>query len=160
MIARWRAELAAFATLLLVYLATLAPGVTLWDSGEFLSAIHTLGIPHPPGTPLYVLVANVWSRILSPLIGFAFSVNLLSAICTAAACALLANLIHRSTGDRIAAYAGAVAAGAMASVWSSATETEVYASALFIGCVILWIANREPDSRAQWVLLGAYVSGL
>jgi hypothetical protein len=160
MIARWRAELAAFATLLLIYLATLAPGVTLWDSGEFLSAIHSLGIPHPPGTPLYVLVANVWSRILSPLTGFAFSVNLLSAICTAAACALLANLINRSTGDRIAAYAGAVAAGAMASVWSSATETEVYASALFIGCVILWIANREHDARGQWVLLGAYVSGL
>ncbi|MGH7693678.1 MAG: protein O-mannosyl-transferase family, partial [Gemmatimonadaceae bacterium] len=37
-----------------VYLATLAPGVTLWDAGEFQSAIRSLGIPHPPGTPLYV----------------------------------------------------------------------------------------------------------
>ncbi len=158
MIARWRAELAAFATLLLIYLATLAPGVTLWDSGEFLAAIHSLGIPHPPGTPLYVLVANAWSRILSPVTGFALSVNLLSAVCTAAACALLANLINRSTGDRISAYAGAVAAGAMSSVWSSATETEVYASALFVGCLVLWLADR--DSRAKWLLLAAYVSGL
>jgi hypothetical protein len=74
---------------------------------------------------------------------------------------LLANLINRSTGDRLAAYAGAVAAGAMASVWSSATETEVYASALFVGCLILWIADRTHDvSGKKWLLLGAYVSGL
>ena len=156
-----RAEFAAFATLLLVYVATLAPGVTLWDSGEFLAAIHSLGIPHPPGTPLYILIGNVWALLWAPLVGFAYSINLLSALCTAAACALMANLFTRWTGDKIAAYAAAVCAGAMSSVWLSATETEVYSAALFIGCLIFWIGENASEGRAtKWILLGAYVAGL
>lgn len=161
MLKHWRVETAVFVTLTLVYLCTLAPGVTLWDSGEFLSAIHSLGIPHPPGTPLYILIGNVWARVLAPLLGFANSINLLSALCTAAACALMANLFVRWTGDRLAAYAGAVCAGAMSSVWLSATETEVYSAALFIGCLIFWISENATGGRdTRWLVLGAYVAGL
>jgi hypothetical protein len=156
-----RTEIAVFATLACVYIATLAPGVTLWDSGEFLSSIHSLGIPHPPGTPLYVLIANVWAKIFSPLVGFAYSINLLSALCSAIACALMANLFVRWTGDRLAAYAAAVCAGATSSLWLSATETEVYSSALLVGCLIFWIADRASATRERkWLILGAYVAGL
>ena len=156
-----RVEIAVFATLTLVYLATLAPGVTLWDSGEFLSAMHSLGIPHPPGTPLYVLIGNVWAKVWAPLLGFAYSINLLSALCTAAACALMANLFVRWTGDKVAAYAAAVCAGAMSTVWLSATETEVYSAALLIGCLIFWIGeNAREGSGTKWLVLGAYVAGL
>src|SRR6185436_1593033 len=140
---------------------TLAPGVTLWDSGEFLAAIHSLGIPHPPGTPLYILVGSVWALLWAPLVGFAYSINLLSALCTAAACALMANLFARWTGDEVAAYAAAVCAGAMSSVWLSATETEVYSAALLIGCLIFWIGENASDgSDTKWLLLGAYIAGL
>jgi 4-amino-4-deoxy-L-arabinose transferase-like glycosyltransferase len=156
-----RAELAAGVTLLIVYVATLAPGVTLWDSGEFLAAIHSLGIPHPPGTPLYVLIANVWAKIWSPFVGFAYSVNLLSAVCTALGCALLANLFVRWTGDRLAAFAAAVCAGAMSSVWLSANETEVYSAALLGACLLLWLGNIAGETgQRRWLLLGAYVAGL
>ena len=149
------------ATLTLVYLATLAPGVTLWDSGEFLAAIHSLGIPHPPGTPLYVLIGNVWASAWAPLIGLAYSINLLSALSTALACALMAGLFVRWTGDRLAAYAAAVCAGAMSSVWLSATETEVYSAALLIGCLLLWMGERSSESaQSRWLLLAAYVAGL
>ena len=156
-----RAAAAAGATLLIIYIATLAPGVTLWDSGEFLASIHSLGIPHPPGTPLYILVANVWTKIWAPLFGFAYSVNLLSAVCTAVSCAILAELFSRWTGDGIAAYAGAVSAGVMSSVWLSATETEVYAAALLVSCLLLWIGERAGESGDnRWLLAGAYVAGL
>ena len=159
--ARNRTEIAVFATLTTVYLATLAPSVTLWDSGEFLSAIHSLGIPHPPGTPLYVLAANVWAKLFAPVLGFSYSVNLLSALCTAAACALMASLFVRWTGDRVASYAAAVCAGAMSSVWLSATETEVYSAALLIGCLIFWIGEKASAGHdSRWPFLGAYVAGL
>ncbi len=156
-----KVEISVLATLTLVYVATLAPGVTLWDSGEFLAAIHSLGIPHPPGTPLYVLIGNVWASAWAPLIGLAYSINLLSALSTALACALMAGLFVRWTGDRLAAYAAAVCAGAMSSVWLSATETEVYSAALLIGCLLLWMGERSSESaQSRWLLLAAYVAGL
>jgi hypothetical protein len=154
-------ELAAAGVLLIVYTLTLAPSVTLWDSGEFLAAMHSLGIPHPPGTPLYVLIGKVWSMVLGPVLGFARSVNMLSAVAMACAAGLLANLILRWTRDAAWAFAAAVTAGAMSSVWMSANETEVYAIALLVSVLILWCADRAAitgDSR--WLLLGAYIAGL
>jgi Protein of unknown function (DUF2723) len=156
-----RPAVAAGATLFTIYLATLAPGVTLWDSGEFLAAIHSLGIPHPPGTPLYVLLANVWTMIWAPVVGFAYSVNLFSAVCTAAGCALLADLLARWTGDQLAAYAAAVCAGAMSSVWLNANETEVYSAALLGACLLLWLGDRAGETgQRRWLLAGAYAAGL
>jgi hypothetical protein len=146
---------------LFVYMLTLAPGVTLWDSGEFLAAIRTLGIPHPPGTPLYILIGKVWSMIFASAFGYARSINLLSAVCTAFGCGILTNLFARWTGDGFAATAAGLTAGLMSTVWLSATETEVYAVAFLFGCMILWAADRAgEESDARWALLTAYLAGL
>lgn len=148
------------AALMCVYVATLAPTVTYWDSGEFLSAIHSLGIPHPPGTPTFVLIANVWAKILSPMFGFAYSVNLFSAVCTAAACGIAAWLMQRWTGDTIASVAGGLSAGLMSSVWLNATETEVYSPALLVSLILLLVADRARETRERrWLVLLAYTIG-
>lgn len=155
------APLVTAGILFAVYCLTLAPGVTLWDSGEFLAAIHSLGIPHPAGTALFVLVAKCWSFLFSPLFGFARSVNLLSAAATAAGCALISSLFERWTADSGAGICAGLVAGAMSTLWLSATETEVYALAFLLGCLILFSADRAGvggDSR--WALLAAYLCGL
>src|SRR5688572_1194758 len=84
-----RAAAVAFIALASIHALTAAPDVTWWDAGEFIAAARTLGIPHPPGTPLYILIANVWSKLLGVL-GAAHAMNLLSAVCTAAAGAVAA----------------------------------------------------------------------
>jgi len=156
-----RAGLAVFALLLLVYIATLAPSVTYWDAGEFLAAMKSLGIPHPPGTPLFILIGNVWGRALSPLVGFAYAVNLLSAVCTATACGIFAAMMSRWTSRPKAAIAGGILAGLMSSVWLNANETEVYAPALLMSALFLFAADRFADSRdSKWLILLAYLFGL
>ncbi len=148
-------------TLLACYVLTLAPTVTFWDAGEFLAAIHSLGIPHPPGTPLFMLLGNAWARLLAPIFGFAVAVNLLSAVSTALACAVLAHLMQKWTHDGWAATAGGILAGLMSSVWLNATETEVYAPSLLVSLLLILVAERARESReARWYLILAYLCGL
>src|SRR5437764_12571415 len=113
--------------MLLVYVATLAPSVTFWDAGEFIAAARVLGIPHPPGTPLFVVLLNAWARALR-FLPFAVATNLFSAVCTAAALGLATWWLAVATKLPWFAFGGAVTAGAMSSVWLNATETEVYAA--------------------------------
>ena len=88
------------------YLITLAPTVTFWDAGEFITAARTLGIPHPPGTPLFVLLAHVWGGLV-PFGEYAWRINLLSAVCgsIAAGCWFLVahdiiGRLHADVDDR------------------------------------------------------------
>src|SRR3954451_21865031 len=81
-----------------VYALTLAPDVTFWDAGEFIAAAHSLGIPHPPGTPLFVLLENTWAKILF-FLPYAVATNLVSASCTAFAAGVPARTVQRVTGS-------------------------------------------------------------
>ena len=156
-----RPDAAAGVFLFVVYCLTLSRGVTYWDAGEFLAAVHSLGIPHPPGTPLFILLAHVWSMIASPVVGFTIAVNAFSALCTALAFGIVANLFWRATGDAIASFAAALTAGLMSTVWLNATETEVYACALLGAFVILWCAQRYALTlERRWVVLTLYTCGL
>lgn len=158
------AALGGAVTLLLVYALTLAPEVTFWDAGEFIAAAHSLGIPHPPGTPLYVLAINAWARILC-FLPYAVATNLFSAVATAFAAYLSARLVARAHGDRAATVAAALAAGAMSSVWLNATETEVYAASLALGIATMWAGERAgaaADGAAgrRWTMLVVYLMAL
>lgn len=154
---------AAFFTGLLlvaVYLATAAPSLTFWDASEFATAIATFGIPHPPGTPLYVsLGAAVWRLV--PGVSPVQAGTLLSVLATAAACAIAAWLIVQCTGHRRLAVIAGVSAGLMGTVWMNATETEVYSVSLLLVALQLltaWHAHRSDDDRARVLL--AYLAAL
>jgi hypothetical protein len=142
------------------YAATIAPGVTLWDAGELIAAVHTFGIPHEPGTPLYILLARAWSLAI-PFAGTALATNLFSAFCTAAAGGALAFLLARATGSRAMALGSALCAGGMFTVWSSATETEVYAAVLLLVMLTLLAADQAGRTRgARWRVATAYAIAL
>jgi hypothetical protein len=155
-----QAGLLAAGLLLLVYGATAAPTVTWWDAGEFLAAAHTLGIPHPPGTPLYVMIARAWSLMFGWL-DTARSVNLLSAVCTALAAGIAAAWITRVTRRRAIGMAAAVSAATMSTVWLSATEAEVYGASLLLAMLMLWSGDRAGRSGdPRFVALTAYLFAL
>ena len=147
----------AAAALLVAYVGTLAPDVTFWDAGEFIAAAHSLGIPHPPGTPLYVLLLHVWGKLVF-FLPYAAATNLFSAAATALAAALLGRLVARWTGSWHMALGAAIAAGSMSSVWLNATETEVYAASLALGMLMLWAGDGAGrEDRERYVYLLAYL---
>lgn len=161
---RLDAALGGAAALFAVYSLTLAPGLTFWDAGEFIAAAHSLGIPHPPGTPLFVLLVNVWAKFLF-FLPYAAATNLFSAAATALAAYVTARLVLRGGGDASMALAAALAAGGMSSVWLNATETEVYAASLALGVLMIWagdLAGASDDERARrrWTMLTAYLMAL
>jgi hypothetical protein len=140
-------------TLGLVYLATLAPGVTLWDAGEFASAVESLGIPHPPGTPLFILVARAW-RLGLGFLPTAVATNLLAAACTAVAGGLAAALVARWTRESRAAFAAGLGFGSLATVWLNATETEVYSASLLLSVIMLAVGFRSGVEH-RYAIAGA-----
>ncbi|HSJ63341.1 MAG TPA: DUF2723 domain-containing protein [Gemmatimonadaceae bacterium] len=157
------AAAAAGGAMLAVYAATLAPGVTFWDAGELIAAVESLGVPHPPGVPLYVLAARAFSDLM-PGLSRAASVNLFSAVCTAGAVAVLAALLTRWWGRATVGIAGAVLAGSGSSVWRNAVEAEVYAPAMLVALLVLYAADRAATAteprRTRWLALAAYLLAL
>jgi tetratricopeptide (TPR) repeat protein len=163
-----------------VYWITLAPGVSFWDSGEFIAASHSLGIPHPPGTPLYVLMGRVFSILGHGFLGVvsvAKAVNLLSAIPSAIAAVFLYLSIVRvgkriwNGGDQTTWCLPAVVAGATAALfaafastlWTDSIEAEVYAvsgmwTAFAAWLTLLWTETEPKDERLLLVI--AYLLAL
>src|SRR3989441_5649470 len=78
-----RAALVSLGALIL-YVVTLAPTTQFWDTSEYIAAAYVLGIPHPPGNPLFTILAHVWG-LLPLAAGYAMRINLLAAVTSAVA---------------------------------------------------------------------------
>ncbi|HJM95871.1 MAG TPA: DUF2723 domain-containing protein, partial [Candidatus Marinimicrobia bacterium] len=91
--------IAAFLTTLIslsVYLYTLAPDVTLEDSGELAVGSMYAGVPHPPGYPMWTIYSWVFTKIL-PFSNIAWRVAVSSAVAAALSCGLLTLMVSRSS---------------------------------------------------------------
>ena len=163
--AAWVAALAA----LWAYALTLSPTVA-WvnlgeDSGDLLAASATLGIPHPTGYPLFILLGRLATFL--PLGTIAFRINLVAAVAAAASVYFVVRLAC-ALAPEAARLLGALGAAACAllyassrGAWSQSVLSEVYTlNAAFLG-VVLWLlveADRERDLRR--LLLATYLFGL
>lgn len=149
---------------LILYAATGVPGPFDGDYGEFQYMPRLLGLPHPTGYPLYLLLGWFWSWL--PLGTMALRMNLLSAVWAALTLALLVGLVRQQGISRTAALAGAVTLGIVPAFWQYAGLAAVYTlhTALLAAALWLWLAwaralrSREPTARRLW--LAAFATGL
>jgi hypothetical protein len=153
----------------LIYLLTLAPGLT-WrnsasDGGDLLTAAFTWGIPHPTGYPTYLILLRGFSAVV-PTGSAALHGNLFSAVTASVAIGLLFMATVRilrslplSSGmtDRyvlISAGVSSISMAASRELWSQATVTEVYAlNALFVSAILwttLGLRDRQRDGGVGW----------
>ncbi|MBI2866881.1 MAG: DUF2723 domain-containing protein [Chloroflexi bacterium] len=165
----------------MVYVATLSPTIT-WenaggDSGDFATAVYTLGVPHPSGYPSYMLLGKLFSFL--PVGDVAYRTNLLSAVSASLAVVFLYLLTLRilrslarewnspSALMHLAAAVPALLFGFTPIVWSQATVTEVYALDALLTVLVLYLlvrwyqARQEDGGRDSWrlFLLAAFVWG-
>ncbi len=174
----YRGALAVFGAVLAGYVATLAPSVTFWDAGELIAASRILGIPHPPGTPLFVMLAHVWALVL-PFGEYAWRTNLMAAAFSAAGAALWFLSAHTILQGVVAGLPGRTArllrtGGAAAAAlfgafgftqWQNSNETEVYAVATCMIAAVVWLglrwrARRGTPAASRRLLLAVYVGGI
>lgn len=143
-----------------VYAYGATPSIYVGDSGELVAAVGTLGIPHPSGYPLYILLGKLWT-LLCPLGSVAYRMSLFSAAAAAATCAVVLALARRAALHTSATLlaAGLVAFGA--SFWSQANIQRVYTlNALFVALAtalaFAWHTHRQP----RHLLAAFFVCGL
>ena len=173
---------AVFAIAALTYLFTMEPSSSLWDCAEFIATSYKLEVGHPPGAPLFMLMARIATLFAPNSYYVPHMVNgmncLASAFCILFLFWTITHLARRiftaagrtmSEGDKIAVL-GAGAVGALAytftdTFWFSAVEGEVYALSSMFTSLVVWLMLKweeqadEPHST-RWIVLIAYLMGL
>jgi Protein of unknown function (DUF2723) len=171
-----------------VYILTMEPTGSLWDTGEFISSAYKLQIPHPPGAPLFILLGRLFT-LFTPS-DAAVGVNLLSALSSGFTIMFLfwtithfaRRLFYKAqdelTGNSLFNVIAAGVIGSLAytfsdSFWFSAVEGEVYALSSFFTAVVFWMILKwdHEDEKAgdddlkrthaeRWIVLIFFMMGL
>ncbi|HJV34803.1 DUF2723 domain-containing protein [Geomonas sp.] len=182
--------LAAFVVPLFIYLLTLAPTVTFFDSGEFLTAAYSLGTAHSPGYPLFINYAKPFTFL--PFGSIAFRINFATAVSAGLACYgvfLLTSYLLRdeefpapSGGGkaapareeggfallvkRLVALSASLTFACTARLWLQSNHDKPYPLLAFICALVFFLMLRwresylEGSERPSYVYLGAFLCGL
>ncbi len=154
---RW-AAVAGLAVFIL-YVITLAPTTAFWDTSEYIATGHILGIPHPPGNPVFVLLARTWEILLTPFpLSVAVKINLFSAANGAVAAAFWFLVVHRVLAffaeDRqfrlLGAGATTLISATAFTVWNQSVVNEkVYTVSLMTIALLTWLIFRWRDNLGR-----------
>ncbi|MEO8087681.1 MAG: DUF2723 domain-containing protein [Bacteroidota bacterium] len=171
-----------FAIAAFTYCSTIEPTGSFWDCGEFIATANKLEVGHPPGAPLFMILARVFILFGGDNVKlFPITVNILSALMSAftilflfwTVTALARKIVigkGEASMDKIIAVMAAGAVGGLAytfsdSFWFSAVEGEVYASSSFFTALVVWVIFKwenvaDEPHNLRWIILIAYLMGL
>ena len=165
-----------------IYLLTIEPTASFWDCGEFIASSYKLEVGHPPGNPVFQLVARCFSMFADPQHA-AVAVNAMNAICSALTIFflyltivfLVKRLVKPSADGKYSvaqaiAIMGSGAVGALAytfsdTFWFSAVEGEVYAMSSLVTALVFWAMTKwyeqaDTPYANRWIVLISFVMGL
>jgi Protein O-mannosyl-transferase TMEM260-like len=142
-----------------LYAVTFARTTAFWDTSEYIATADIAGIPHPPGNPLFVVLARAWTVLLSPFgLSVAVRVNLFSAFMSASAHALWFLVVHHIlryfSEDRafrlIGASAAVLVSATAFTVWNQSNVNEkVYTVSLLAIALLTWLAVRWQENLGK-----------
>ncbi|MDX1412643.1 MAG: DUF2723 domain-containing protein [Candidatus Promineifilaceae bacterium] len=136
----------------LLYLNTLAPDILPADSGEFQVVAANLGVAHPPGFPLYTILAHLITRLpIGPTP--AFRVNLFSAITSAVTLVLIYLTVYTLTGRHFSAVISTVALGTATTFWAQSTTANIrslsafFTAAMFLSLIAFYGSSKDSYEK-------------
>jgi len=156
------------------YAITMARSVSFWDCGEYIAAANVLGIPHPPGNPLFVMLGRVFILLFGWLNGPAFAVNLISAISSILCCLLVfeitVKILPKELDKRIyfkqslrcllGFFAASISLFGNA-FWFNAVEAGAYAPAMLLIMLQIWAVLKWKETRSnKYLLFILYIASL
>jgi hypothetical protein len=162
------------AVIFVLYLVTLSPSTAMWDTSEYIAAAYVLGLPHPPGNPLFVLIGRFFAILPLGSLSVAVKINILAALTSAISAGMwflvaervlvswLTERWQRIAGGVLAAVIGATAF----TVWNQSVVNEkVYTVSLLGLAIISWLTVRWSDdpegpTADRILVLIAYILGL
>ncbi|MBU1023429.1 DUF2723 domain-containing protein, partial [bacterium] len=154
---------ASFFIPLIVYWRTMCQALYIGDGGDFITASHILGVPHPPGYPLYTLLGKLFLSLPIPggLSQAAWRMNFMSAFFGALTTLLVYLLIRRITRHNWLAFFASLAVGFGQTFWSQAVITEVYTlNTFFILLQLNLLVIRTEKKSPNTILWMALALGL
>ena len=142
------ADLIIASLALIIYIQTLSPTVLPADAGEFQLVSYVLGIAHPPGYPLYTMLAHLFTWL--PVGDPAYRVNCFAAITSALTLALVNRTIRKASGSLWGGIAGAFILGSSATFWAQSTTANIRSLTALLTALSLLTVTRyiqEPSER-------------
>ena len=157
---------ALFVGSFLLYVSTMAPSVAPGDSAEFQFVPYILGIAHPPGYALYILLGKLFTFL--PLGSVAYRMNLFTALCGALTVSLTYLIILQlSSGKKPSlaaqspAILGAAAFAVSANLWQHSTFTNAHTlTATLAALALLFLLAWDKSGNDRWLYAFALVCGL
>jgi hypothetical protein len=142
-----------------VYIWTLAPSVFTLDGAELTTAAYTLGLAHPPGYPVYLLLLHLFQHV--PFGDIGYRSNLFSAVASAGAVACVAGIVYQLCRHWWAALVAGLSFGWCFYTWSVSVFAEVYTfQSLLLAGMLLLLWHWQQSLQRRWVLLTAALMGL
>jgi hypothetical protein len=142
-----------------LYILTLAPTTAFWDTSEYIATSHILGIPHPPGNPLFVVLGRAWDVLLAPFgLSVAVRVNLFSTAMSSLAHGFWFLVVHhilrhfssRRSFRLVGAFVAVLVSATAFTVWNQSNVNEkVYTVSLFTIALISWLAFRWQENLGK-----------
>ena len=159
----WRNWLACAILVVLigtVYLVTLYPGVGKGDSAELQYMCPLLGVCHPPGYALEVVVGKLFSWLpIGPSV--AWRINLMQAVCGVIGCLALYGALRRLTGQILPAAIACATLAFSAIYWQACVRAEVYAFyGMFLLLGIYAVVRFLQSDKGAWFFLAALLLGI
>ena len=151
--------LSLFTASFVLYVRTLAPSLLYGDSAEFQTIAYTLGVGHPTGYPIYVLLAKLFTFL--PVGDIAYRVNLFSAFSAALAVTIVYLITRKLRALYSAALYGSVVLALMPLFWKHASIAEIYApSAAWLALVLFLVLHWKETNNPRWLFLAGLFGGL